>query len=271
VVTPEQAAKYSHDLWAAYAPTLSPVVDVNLPRAIQDRFKVFFDGLALADIYPIPDWVMRLYAVQDALTAVYYHQQRIAEIEAKVIQAGSDAIADVGVLPTRLNSHISTRTLSYEYQAFLFDYRRSFEYVSIGIAGAFDVTAPKHSRDLPSELQTAPPKYQPDVPAMVAKLAEVAKRFKKVLGKASPRNTTAHHEPVSAGEIRLWLEPGREPHIALENGGEELPMRDFGGGTGLRLAVILEDQLNALADAIFELLNLLPRPAAGLDIPRLSR
>ncbi len=83
------------------------------------------------------------------------------------------------------------------------------------------------------------------------------------------RNAVAHVAPVEAGNMRIFLEPGLEPHIELDGGGEELPLRGVGTPSGVRLGVALEGQLAALTDAIFELLNLLPDPAHGLDVDRL--
>ncbi len=100
---------------------------------------------------------------------------------------------------------------------------------------------------------------------MRPKVAEVAKRFSRTLAEDSPRNTVAHHRPVEAGEMRMFLDPGLEPRIGLDEGGEELPMRDVPGEPGMRLAAVLDQQLTALASAAFGLLELLPRPAAGLE------
>jgi hypothetical protein len=61
---------------------------------------------------------------------------------------------------------------------------------------------------------------------MRVKVAEVAKRFYRTLADDSPRNTVAHHRPVEAGDMRMFLDPELEPRIGLDGGGENLPMRD---------------------------------------------
>ncbi len=69
--------------------------------------------------------------------------------------------------------------------------------------------------------------------------------------------------------MRVWLDPGAEPRIGLEEGGEQLPMKPVAGIDGESLASTLDHQLDALVSAVFELLDLLPRPAAGVDVVRL--
>lgn len=269
-IAPDEASEYANELWAAFSPKLAQIVDVNLPHDTHDRFKTFFDDLDLAGLYPIPAWVMSLYAVQNALTAAYYHQRRIADIESAVIKVLAEAIASMPRLPFKLNSALRTMTLSYEYQSFLFDFRRSFEYLSLGVAGAFGVTPPRNSRDLPKVLKNVEPHYDAAATLMRPKVAEVAKRFSRTLAEDSPRNTVAHHRPVEAGDMRIFLDPGLEPRIGLDGGGEELPMRDVPSEPGVRLAAVLDQQLTALSSAVFGLLELLPRPAAGLEGKRLT-
>jgi hypothetical protein len=135
-IGPEEAEEYANGLWAVFSPKLAQIVDVNPPQDTHDRFETFFDDLDLAGLYPIPAWVMSLYAVQNALTAAYYHQRRIADIESAVVKVLVEAIASMPRLQVKQNFTLRTMTLSYEYQSFLFDFRRSFEYLSLGIAGA---------------------------------------------------------------------------------------------------------------------------------------
>jgi hypothetical protein len=268
-IEPEDAEEYAHGLWAAFSPKLAQIVDVNLPQDTHDRFKRFFDDLGLADLYPIPAWVVSLCAVQNALTAAYYHQRRIAEIENAVIKVLVEVIASMPRLPVKQNSTLRTMTLSYEYQSFLFDFRRSFEYLSLSIAGAFGVTPPCNSRDLAKVLKNVEPHYDAAAKLMRLKVVEVGKRFSRTLAKDSPRNTVAHHRPVEAGDMRVFLDPGLEPRIGLDGGGQNLPMRNVPSEPQARLATVLDQQLTALANAIFELLALIPRSAVGLESHRL--
>lgn len=269
-IEPEEAEEYAKGLWAAFSPKLAQIVDVNLPQETHDRFKTFFDDLGLACLYPVPTWVMSLYAVRNAITAAYYHQRRIADIESAVIKVLIEAIASMPRLPVKQNSALRTMTLSYEYQSFLFDFRRSFEYLSLGIAGAFGVTPPRNSRDLAKVLKNVEPHYDAAAKLMRPKVAEVAKQFSRTLAEDSPRNTVAHDRPVEAGDMRIFLDPGLEPRIGLDGGGEDLPMRDVPSELGVRLATVLDQQLTALANAVFGLLELLPCPAAGLEGKRLA-
>jgi hypothetical protein len=261
----EDVEEYANGLWAAFSPKLAQIVDVSLPQDTHDRFRSFFDDLGLADLYPIPAWVMSLYAVQNSLTAAHYHQRRIADIESAVIKVLVEAIASMPRLPVKQNFTLRTMTLSYEYQSFLFDFRRSFEYLSLGIAGAFGVTPPGNSRDLPKILKNVEPHYDAAAKLMRLKVAEIAKRFSRTLAEDSPRNTVAHHRPVEAGDMRVFLGPGLEPRIGLDGGGEDLPMRNVPSEPQARLATVLDQRLTVLTNAIFELLALLPRPIAGFE------
>jgi hypothetical protein len=186
-IGPGEAERYANGLWAAFSRKLAQIVDVNLPQDVHERFEKFFDDLDLASLYPIPVWVTRLYAVQNSLTAAYYHQQRIADIESVVIEVLVQAVASMSCLPVKQNSTVRAMTLSYEYQAFLFDFRRTFEYLSLGIAGAFGVTPLPHSRDLAKVLKNVEPHYEAAAKLMRLKVAEVAKRFSRTLAEDSPR------------------------------------------------------------------------------------
>lgn len=268
MVSPEDASAYAQDLWAVYGPKLAPLVDVDLPPGLHDRFKVFFDGLDLSGVYPIPEWVMDLYAVQNAIAAGYYHQRRIQAIEVEVVRTITQAIDQLPPV-AKSNTSVRTMTLSFEYQAFLFAFRRTFDYLAAGLLGAFGLPAPRNIADTARDLAKADLRYQASVPAMRAKLIEVHCRFENALAMQSPRNRTAHHRPIEAGNLRFWLERGMPVRIGLEEGGEDLPMRMAPGTSGESLAVTLERQLTSLGDSVFELLDLSPQPGEGLAIERL--
>jgi hypothetical protein len=261
-IPPERASQYAEDLHGIYSPELARILDVNLPVGTQARFNTFFDGLDLSGLDAgVPEWVQDLHAVMDTITAAYYHQRRIAEIERTVVDALSRAVQTIPRLPVRSNSTLRTMTISYEYHAFLFAYRRAFEYLSIGICRAYDVTPPRYIHQTAEELKSADQRNEPWVGPMAAQITAVARRFKRTLANRSPRNLTAHHRPAQAGSMRIWLDPGLEPRIGIEEGAEELPMRDVIAVPGESLGDTLDRQLQALVDAVFELLALLPRPA----------
>ena len=264
-ISSEGAAEYARALHAAYSPALSAVVDVQLPDATAARFEEFFNRFDLADRYPLPGWVEDFYSVQDALTASHYRQRRLAEIEEAVIGVLQDAVMSVDRLPVMASSAIRTQALTYEYQAFLFDFRRTFEYLSLGIAGAFSVTPPRNSRDLAKTLLAVDTRYAEAASLIRPKIIEIGADFARTLAEDSPRNTLAHHAPVHAGDMRIFLDPGLEPRIGLDGGGESLPIRYVPSVPGTRLATVLQDQLAALTDAVFALLSALPTPPAGLE------
>jgi hypothetical protein len=185
MVSPEEASAYANQLWELYGPQLAPLVDVDQPPDVHDRFKAFFDGLDLAGVYPIPEWVMDLYAVQNAITAGHYHQRRIAAIEDEVVRTITAAINKLPPI-VRSNTAVRTMTLSFEYQAFLFAFRRTFEYLAGGLLGAFGLPAPRYISETGRDLSNARTRYQPWVPAMQAQLGVVARRFANSLASQSP-------------------------------------------------------------------------------------
>lgn len=256
-------------MWELYSSKLAPLVDVDQPPEPHDRFKAFFDGLDLAGVYPIPEWVMDLYAVQNAITAGYYHQRRIAAIEDEVVRTITEAIKQLPPI-ARSNTSVRTMTFSLEYQAFLFAFRRTFEYLAAGLLGAFGLPAPRYISETAKDLSSADTRYQQWVPAIQAQIGVVACRFANTLASQSQRNRTAHHRPVEAGNFRFWLEPGMPVRIGLEEGGEGLPMRMKPNTPGESLSTTLDCQLTSLADSVFELLALLPQPGDGLDVARLG-
>jgi hypothetical protein len=268
VITPEEASAYSQALWELYGPKLAAVVDVDQPPDLHDRFKVFFDGLDLPGVPRIPEWVMDLYAVQNAVTAGYYHQRNVQKIEDEVMRTITEAIEQLPPV-ARANAAVRTMTLSFEYQAFLFAFRRTFEYLASGLLGAFGLPAPGKISETATDLSNADARYQSWVPAMRAHVGVVARRFANALAYESPRNRTAHSRPVEAGNFRFWLEPGMPVRIGLEEGGEGLPMRMKADVHGEPLAVTLDRQLRSLSDSVFELFALLPHPGEGLEVKRL--
>lgn len=212
---------------------------------------------------------MDLYAVQNAITAGYYHQRRIAAIEDEVVRTITEAIKQLPPI-ARSNTSVRTMTFSLEYQAFLFAFRRTFEYLAAGLLGAFGLPAPRYVSETAKDLSSADTRYQQWVPAIRAQIGVVACRFANTLASQSQRNRTAHHRPVEAGNFRFWLEPGMPVRIGLEEGGEGLPMRMKPNTPGESLSTTLDCQLTALADSVFELLAPLPQPGDGLDMARLG-
>lgn len=250
-----EASRYIEELWRRYAEALSPIVDVPLPIHLHDQFKNFFDVL-LDKLRPeIPAWTMSLYAMQDGLTAAYYRRQRVEEIEAAVIEICSQAVASMPPPPCRMNSSIRLSALGYEYQSYLFDFRRCFEYLAAGLLGAFGIAMPQNSswwsakKALERDLTPSDP--------IVKQVEHISNQFSTVLAYGSPRNQLAHHHAVSAGAFRIYLEPGREPRIALEGGGEELPTRQEGTEGVVRLSSVLQEQLDIFEKTVFVVLNLL--------------
>ncbi len=263
---PTEASRYAEELWRRYAAILSPIVDAPLPPHLHARFKGFFDGLNLGELRTgVPDWVMSLYAMQDGLTAAYYRRRRVEEIEAAVIDICSKAVGSMATPLVPMNSSIRLSALSYEYQSYLFDFRRCFEYLASGLLGALNIEPPRNStwrktkEALENELTPSDP--------IVRQVDQISNKFSTVLGHTSPRNRLAHHGQVSAGAFIIYLEPGHEPRIALEGGGEELPTHQEGATTVVRLANVLQGQLELFEDAIFALLDLLRQRTE----PRLHR
>jgi hypothetical protein len=173
--------------------------------------------------------------MQDGLTAAHYRRRRVEEIETAVIEGCSQAVASMSDFPFRMNSGIRTSTLSYEYQSYLFDLRRCFEYLGSGLVGAFGIKLKRPGwvqakAKLNEELKGSalPQSIRAEAEAMAQRLEQVSSDFRKVLESGSPRNRLAHRDIVGAGSLQIYLERGREPHIAIEGGGEELSIRQEG-------------------------------------------
>ncbi len=193
---------------------------------------------------------MDFYVVENAITAGYYHQRNIARIESQAADI-LDASVTAQHPIVRSNTGVRMMTLSFEYQAYLFAFRRTFEYLAAGILAAFGLPAPRHIRDTARDLAGGAPKYVQWVNPMQSEVVKVARQFKDVLAEHSPRNRTAHKRPVEARAFLLGLEPGKQPRIGLEGGGEDLPMRSTDDIAGEKLSVVLERQLVALTDSVF--------------------
>ncbi len=54
-MTTEEASEYAKQLWQRFSPRLAPLVEVEQPQDMHDRFKLFFDNLDLGGLYPIPE------------------------------------------------------------------------------------------------------------------------------------------------------------------------------------------------------------------------
>lgn len=57
--------------------------------------------------------------------------------------------------------------------------------------------------------------------------------------------------------LEFTWDQAANPRIALEGGGEELPTRQEGATTVIRLANVLQEQLDLFEDVVFTLLDLL--------------
>lgn len=220
--------------------------------------------------------------IHDGLGATYYHCSRITRIEIDSIAAISrfepDILRVMGSRPSTI-AYGSTRQLDYEYQAYLFAYRRTLEYLAGAIAACFKAEC--HSiRDLSKSLT----KYQPkDLTERVAStLGKGLANMTDVLPpdsavRRSPRDQTAHWSPASAGSFNLFLgEHGIQ--IGVIGGGEDLPppitlfSDKAGAGTskgGPQLGIALVQQIHrmeSLIHACFRDLGIAP-PGLYLPVP----
>jgi len=239
------------------------LVDVELPPATYARINGMLNSVLVS---PVPGWIMKLFAAQDGLTAGYYHCRNIERIELDV-----DAIARRahGTTPSDMpetNTSFAARTLTYEYQAFLFALRRSFDYLGGGLCQGFGCPPPTSFKDVPKMLRQADVEDRAAADAISAKVTPIRKAFPDVFGDQkglSLRDQVAHRLSVPGGQFTLWFRAGYPVAVELNGGGENLPLTGNHTEAPRRLCAILLDRLVRLEDVFMELASQVPAIAAA--------
>lgn len=137
-------------------------------------------------------------SVESAVSAAYYHGEHLAQME-HLILAYPQREAAMKILGNATIGGGNTRKLDFEYQAFIFAYRRALDYLALAIAALLKQEF--HSfRELPKSLER-----HADVPwvqtlvAMHGKHSPKLGNFMNTGDKLSTRDRIAHYEAVPAG------------------------------------------------------------------------
>ena len=235
---------------------MDDLLSIHLPESTDERFRGFFDGLGLA-ARPIPDWVISVYHVQEALMTAYYHRHNVGRIERAAIEIVREALGDESHRLPPTNMAIGARTLTAEYQAYLLAIRRAFEYLARGLGRYFQVP----SRPFP-QLPTALEHAQP--PKLATHLSTLVQRTRDDLRDPfNRRNILSHEEPVTGGQLEIRFEPGHTAEITLVDRSEQGPEVGSLGPDEPRLGPVLERQLWLVEERIFDFIEALPEARAA--------
>lgn len=198
--------------------------------------------------------------VRGALSAVEYHRQNLLSLESEV-NALLDSIDFKTVLGNSTVGLGGTAKLDFEYQAYVFAYRRCLDYLTRSLAAYFGRS--NHSfREMRTRcLHGAKP--APVADALSAVHEKYEPLFAFVMsndGNTSVRDRIAHHEGIGAGCVNI-----SRLGVCLAGGGENL-----NGWKGGKLADALAERTEALHDCIEAMLNAFIHAAGEFERSRPS-
>jgi hypothetical protein len=251
------------ELHGRFAAEVDAVIGARLPEAAAQRFRDFFESLSDAGVFDpsVPAWAMRFYDLEDGLTAAHYHCRNVQDLERQVIDICLAAVAELpGDMPTG-TMNFGARRLTYEYQAYLFALRRSFDYLACGVVGRFGAGRSSSFKDIAKALKQPPPAVASYAIGVITRAEAAVGEFPEVLSRGAhlaPRDTVAHYRSLDAGGFTIYLDPGGPPRIALTGGGERLSVWPGADLDMPRLTPLLQDQLRRFELLVFELIALLP-------------
>lgn len=250
------------------------VLAFNLPEAERSSFLLFHDFITnpqprfITALRSSPDeerWYHALvnglnWATPNAYACVLYHFQRLSDLESEVMERISKrSYADA--LGNSVVGIGNTLIWDFEYQAFIFAYRRCLDYLTRGLAAFFKREFHSFS-NLPKSLKNLKPE------SVANALADVHRKhsgnFALVMsdgGKRSVRDKIAHYEWVSAGTINL----NRRGFILI-GGGQEFPLT-MEHNTA-RLTEALGAHVRMLKACIDEMLTAFVREARAWEATR---
>ena len=207
------------------------VLACNLPESERKSFLIFHDFVTNPQPRFITDWrsspreekwYLALVeglngATRNAYACVHYHFQRLSKLESDVMEKISKRNY-VALLENATLGIGNTLIWDFEYQAFVFAYRRCLDYLTRGLAAFFKQTFHSFS-ELPKKLRNQKPKNVADALADVHGRHCVNLEFvMSADGRRSVRDKIAHYEWVNAGVINL-----NRHGFTLVGGGEALP------------------------------------------------
>lgn len=193
-------------------------------------------------------------AARDGYRAAVYHLERLREMEDQLYAVLAEFDFSNSIPPNSVMAIGNTRRWSFEYQAFVIDYRRALDGLAWGLSTYFKVEQSSFK-----QFAKTLPKYRPAVVsvALASACARHMEHFAFVIGTErgrSVRDRIAHRESVQAGCINVGAFGFR-----IVGGGEDLGISDFNDRRRLAdvlearlltLHVCLADQLKTLQDAV---------------------
>lgn len=239
------------------------LVEVELPSATYDRINNMINSVLTT---PVPGWIMSLFASQDGLSASYYHCRNVERIEHAVDDVARRIYADPPADMPETNMSFAARKLTYEYQAFIFALRRSFDYLAGALSLGFACPQATSFKDVPKKLKHATMQDRAAADAVSAKVGPIRKAFPEVFGDQkglSVRDQIAHRRSVPGGQFTLWFRPGQPVAVELSGGGEDLPLLGDHTQAPGRLCAILLDRLVRFEDTFMDLAGHIPAIAAA--------
>ena len=271
-VNPDELQQRIEAFHARTAEPLDALLGVHLDADSDGRFNRFHDALLIViEADELSANARRsfglTYFVREGITEALYHQRNVARIEKAVLDICGAGHGDGAHGLPEGNSSFGARTLAYEYHAYLYAVRATFDYLANVAYKYFDVSDSDHFRGLSKALT----KHAADRDGANDTIA-VAKRglvdFEDVFGANghTPRDTIAHTRPVTAGAFRLEWQAEERPTLVLVGGGESLD--DTGPRDTVRLAPLLAARLVAVEDYVFELFATLPEFATSAAAAR---
>lgn len=188
-------------------------------------------------------------ACRSAITAAHYHAARLNELESQVLNAIPPGLGE-GLGNATIGMGC-TQKLDYEYQAFILSYRRSLEYLTVGLCAYF-----KDQFNSFREFGKMMRKRSMRQPAPTVAIQLEAAHARHATGLAfvleegskSVRNRIAHHEWVPAGCLNI----NRHGRFILGGGEEITPSCD---GAPPLLSDVLESRLTLLQKCVDDMID----------------
>jgi hypothetical protein len=238
--------------------SIPDLIDVLLPQKTYERINTMMNSVLTT---PVPDWMMSLYAAQDGLTAGYYHYRNVERVEHAVDEVARRIYADAPADMPATNMSFAARKLSYEYQAFVFALRRSFDYLAGGLTLGLGCTQASSFKDVPKKMAQPSAQDRDAADAISMAVPTVLTSFREIFGTQkgqSLRDQIAHRSSVPGGQFTVSFRPGQQVAVELEGGGERLPFLADPAQAPGRLSAILLDRLVRFENVFMDLTAHLP-------------
>lgn len=182
--------------------------------------------------------------VQSTFGCVLYHVKNIQSMEFAI--EGVIAKLDKSVLGNVTVAGGNTSKINFEYQAFIFAFRRALDYLARGLASYFRIDCSSF-RTFDKSLKTT------SFPSVSAALVEVHRKRLPLFdfvasegNRKSVRDRLAHYEAISAGFLNLSIRNGQ-----LFGGGEELGLET---GNAISLSNALDQRVQDLRETVADFL-----------------